>query len=244
MATSKTLAEILQDAELFAHLSPAQLSRVAARSRLVRLAADEILFSHGGRADCFFYLIEGQLKLYRLSPEGHEKVIEIIEPGTTFAETRVFLESPRYHLSCAALADSEVVGIDSRNFRAVLRESPDTCLQLLGELSQRLDGLVNQIDQLTLQNASARVASYLLHNLPQGASQYLLRTSKGVLASRVSVRPETLSRILRQLAHDGVATVDSHGRVYVHDLDGLRALAGTLGQRETRGERRFRPHRD
>jgi CRP-like cAMP-binding protein len=125
----------------------------------------------------------------------------------------------------------------------VLRESPDTCLLLLGELSGRLDGLINQIDQLTLQNATARVVSYLLSNLPQGARQYLLRTAKGVLASRVSVRPETLSRILRQLAHDGVATVDSHGRVYVHDLEGLRALAGPDSQRESWSERRFRPHR-
>lgn len=243
MTLPQTLAETLKDAELFARLSPSQLAQVAARSRLVRLAADEILFSQGGRADCFFYLVAGQLKLYRLSPEGQEKIIEVIEPGTTFAETRVFLDNPRYHLSCAALGDSEVVGVDSRTFRGVLRESPDTCLLLLGELSQRLDGLINQIDQLTLQNAAARVASYLLNRLPRGASQYLLRVPKGVLASRVSVRPETLSRILRQFSHDGIASVDSHGRVYVHDLARLRQAAGASARDEGRGERRFRPHR-
>lgn len=243
MTTPPSIAQTLEAVELFARLSPEQLARVAARSRLVRLAAEEILFSHGGRADCFFYLVAGQLKLYRLSPEGQEKIIEVIEPGTTFAETRMFLDSPHYHVSCAALTDSEVVGIDSRNFRAVLRESPDTCLLLLSEFSERLDGLINQIDQLTLQNATARVASYLLSGLPNGTTQYLLRTSKGVLASRVSVRPETLSRILRQLAHNGVATVDSHGRVYVHDLEGLRELAGGGGRPRPRGEIRFRPHR-
>jgi CRP-like cAMP-binding protein len=243
MTTPQSIAQTLEAVELFARLSPEQLARVAAKSRLVRLAADEILFSHGGRADCFFYLVAGQLKLYRLSPEGQEKIIEVIEPGTTFAETRVFLDSPRYHVSCSALTDSTVVGIDSRNFRSVLLESPATCLLLLGEFSERLDGLINQIDQLTLQKATARVASYLLNGLPLGASQYLLRTSKGVLASRVSVRPETLSRILRQLAHDGLATVDSHGRVYVHDLEGLRELAGGGGARQPRADRRFGPHR-
>lgn len=243
MDAPHSLAETLSHVELFSRLSPAQLAQVAGRSRLVRLATDEILFSQGGRADCFFYLVAGQLKLYRLSPEGQEKIIEVIEPGATFAETRVFLENPRYHLSCAALTDSAVIGIDSRNFRGVLQESPDTCLLLLGELSQRLDGLINQIDQLTLQNATTRVASYLLNGLPRGASQYLLRIPKGVLASRVSVRPETLSRILRQLSHDGVASVDSHGRVYVHDLGRLRLAAGATAQGEGRGERRFRPHR-
>jgi CRP-like cAMP-binding protein len=243
MDAPHSLAEILSRVELFARLSPAQLSRVATRSRLVRLGADEILFAQGGRADCFFYLVAGQLKLYRLSPEGQEKIIEVIEPGTTFAETRVFLENPRYHLSCAALTESEVVGIDSRNFRSVLHESPETSLLLLSELSQRLDGLVNQIDQLTLQNASARVCSYLLGGLPRGASQYLLRIPKGVLASRVSVRPETLSRILRQLNHDAIASVDSRGRVYVRDLERLRLAAGAAAQGEVRGERRFRPHR-
>jgi|PlaIllAssembly_1097288.scaffolds.fasta_scaffold107588_1 CRP-like cAMP-binding protein len=243
MTASQAVVEMLRDAETFARLSPAQLSQVASRARLVRLATDEILFSQGGHADCFFYLVSGQLKLYRLSPEGQEKIIEVIEPGTTFAETRVFLENPRYHLTCSALADSEVIGIDSRNFRAVLRESPDTCLLMLGELSQRLDGLINQIDQLTLQNATTRVAGYVLSRLPRGASQYLLRISKGVLASRVSVRAETLSRILRQLSHDGIVSVDSHGRVYVHDLEKLRKAAGAREQGEARGEKRFRPHR-
>jgi CRP-like cAMP-binding protein len=243
MDAPHSLAETLSQVELFSRFSPAQLSQVAGRSRLVRLDPDEILFSQGGRADCFFYLVAGQVKLYRLSPEGQEKIIEVIESGTTFAETRVFLDNPRYHLSCAALTGSAVVGIDSRNFRAVLQESPETCLRLLAELSQRLDGLINQIDQLTLQNATARVASYLLNGLPRGASQYLLRIPKGVLASRVSVRPETLSRILRQLSHDGVASVDSHGRVYVHDLAGLRLAAGAAAQGEHTNERRFRPHR-
>lgn len=242
MPSVQTLTETLRDAEIFARLSPEQLSKVAAKARAIRLAADETLFSQGGPADCFFYLVAGQLKLYRLSPEGHEKVIEVIEPGTTFAETRVFLENPKYHVSCAALADSEIIGIDSRNFRAVLRESPESCLVLLGELSQRLDGLINQIDQLTLQNATARVASYLLHHLPRGASHYLLRTTKGILASRVSVRAETLSRILRQFSHDGVVSVDSHGRVQVHDLEALRRAAGGSDD-GARGDRRLRPHR-
>jgi len=87
------------------------------------------------------------------------------------------------------------------------------------------------------------VASYLLNHLPRGASQYLLKTSKGVLASRLSVRAETLSRVLRQLSHDGITSVDSHGRVYVHDVGRLRQVAGAQGQAEARGERRFRPHR-
>jgi CRP-like cAMP-binding protein len=243
MTTPQTLTETLHDVELFSLLSPTQLSQVAARSRLVRLGAGEILFSQGGRADCFFYLVAGQLKLYRLSTDGQEKIIEVIEAGTTFAETRVFLENPRYHLSCAALTESEVVGIDSRNFRSVLHESPETGLLLLRELSQRLDGLIDQIDQLTLQNATARVAGYLLSGLPRGASQYLLRVPKGVLASRVSVRPETLSRILRQLNHAGIASVDSRGRVFVRDLERLRLAAGAVAQRGVRGERRFRPHR-
>lgn len=243
MSAPQSIAELLKAADLFADLSPEQIARVASKSRIVRLATEEILFSHGGRADCFFYLVAGQLKLYRLSPEGQEKIFEVIEPGTTFAETRVGLDSPRYHVSCAALTDSEVVGIDSRNFRAVLRDSPDTCLRLLRELSERLEGMVDQIDQLTLRNATARVASYLLCNLPHGASQYVLRTSKGVLASRTSVRPETLSRILRQLAYDGVATVDSRGRVHVHDTARLRALAGSTADPPTSAEGRFRPHR-
>ncbi|MGQ9659954.1 MAG: Crp/Fnr family transcriptional regulator [Thermochromatium sp.] len=112
------------------------------------MTAEQLLFSQGDPASRFYLLLSGQMRLFRLSPEGAEKVIEIVSPGQTFAEALMFLNAPRYPVCAAALADSELIAIDSSDFAAMLRESVDTCFVLLGALSQRLRGLIGEIDAL------------------------------------------------------------------------------------------------
>ena len=90
------LIDELRSAYLFASLSPAQLERVAKKARHVHLDEGKVLFSQGDPADRFFFLLKGQVKLYRLSAEGNEKIIEIVGPGHTFAEALMFLSRPRY----------------------------------------------------------------------------------------------------------------------------------------------------
>ena len=73
----------------------------------------------------------------------------------------------------------------------MLRESVDTCFVVMGALSQRLRALVGEIDNLTLHNAKSRVARYLLAHLAEERRNFDLDIPKGVLASRLSVTPET-----------------------------------------------------
>ncbi len=226
------LVETLKDAAIFARLSTEQLAAVARRSRTVKLVAGETLFTHGSPAEALFLLVRGQLKLYRTSPEGNEVIVEVLEPGATFAETRVFVEDPRYHLSCNALVDSEVIAIDAQNFLAVLKQSVETCLLLLRKISERAEHLVNEIDRLALQSSTCRVAGYLLGQLPPGRNEYLLKVPKGVLAGRLAIRAETLSRILKQLAAEGIVSVSGRNLVHVHSREKLQRLALQAAQLE------------
>jgi len=218
------LVETLKDAAIFARLSTEQLAAVARRSRTVKLVAGETLFTHGSPAEALFLLVRGQLKLYRTSPEGNEVIVEVLEPGATFAETRVFVEDPRYHLSCDALIDSEVIAIDAQNFLAVLRQSVDTCLLLLQRISARAERLVDEVDRLALQSSICRVAGYLLGQLPRGRNEFLLKMSKGVLATHLAIRAETLSRIFKELSDKGVISVHAN-LVRVHSREKLQRLA-------------------
>jgi len=122
------LIDELRSAYLLASLSPAQLERVAKKARHVHLDEGRVLFSQGDVADRFFFLLKGQVKLYRLSAEGNEKIIEIVGPGHTFAEALMFLSRPRYPVSCAALSPAELIAIDAADFTAMLRDSVDTCM--------------------------------------------------------------------------------------------------------------------
>lgn len=194
----------LRRAPLLSRLEPAQLERVSRHAARVTLAAEQLLFSQGDAANRFYLLLAGQMRLFRLSPEGAEKVIEIVSPGQTFAEALMFLEVPRYPVCAAALAEAELIAIDAVDFAAMLRGSVDTCFLLLGTLSQRLRGLIGEIDDLTLHTATSRVARYLAAKAAPDTPILELDVRKGVLASRLSVQPETFSRVVKSLVDQGV----------------------------------------
>lgn len=209
---------------LLSGLDDAQLERVAAKARRRVLGEGEWLFRQGDPASNFFLLVRGQLRLFRLSPEGAEKVIEIVGPGQTFAEALTFLNAPRFPVSAAALEASEVIAIDAEDFAALLRGSVDTCFVVLGTLSQRLRALIGEIDKLTLHSARSRVAAYLLTHCPEDRRAFVLDVRKGVLASRLSIKPETFSRVVKQLTDEGVISL--HGaHVTVHDRSALIGMA-------------------
>lgn len=195
---------------LFAALEPAELDSTLRAAAPLRLDPGEELFSMGQPARRFFVVEAGGIVLYRLSPAGEEKIIEIIQPRQSFAEAVMFLDGQRYPVSARALAESVVWGFGMDPYRALLETSPALCFKLLGRMSQKLHQLLQDIDQLSLSNARMRVAHYLLDAAPAGGSnryQVEWETPKQILASRLSVRPETFSRILQQLTQSGAIQV-------------------------------------
>ncbi len=225
------MQEKLRKAYLFSNFDDAQLKRVEVMVQVVSLADGEALFQEGNEAKRFFLVTEGQIKLSRISLAGNEKVIEVVRPGYTFAEALMFMEYPQYPVNASALGKTELLAIDSKAFRMLLRESVDTCFQLMGDMSLRLRHLIKEIDDLTLQSATGRVAGFLCGQYTfkgQKRVGFDLDTPKGVLASRLSVKPETFSRILNGFSEQGLVRVKG-GHIEIMDPDGLRLHAESAG---------------
>ena len=218
------MIEALCTAPLLSGLSDENLERVSARAVRQVLEEGQWLFSQGDQARRFYLVHKGQIRLFRLSPDGAEKVIEIVSPGQTFAEALMFLNAPRYPVCAAALEPTEVIAIDAHDFAAMLRDSVDTCFAVLGALSQRLRGLIGEIDNLTLHTAKSRVARYLLSHCPEDRRALELDVRKGVLASRLSVKPETFSRVFKQLIDERAISVYG-AHITILDRDALTAMA-------------------
>jgi len=222
---------MLKNSYLFSKLDDAQIRRVEAMSRSLSLADGEMLFRVGDPASRFYLVTQGQIKLNRLSMSGNEKVIEIISPGQTFAEALMFSESPVYPVNASAIGDVELMSFDNNDFLALLRESVDTCFRLMGDMAQRLKYLIKEIDDLTLQSATGRVAGYLWGCWDQdrdNGGAINLRVPKGVLASRLSVKPETFSRILHNFSEQGLIRVNG-STIEVIDAQGLYQHAESAG---------------
>jgi CRP-like cAMP-binding protein len=219
-----TIDHLVRHARLFSCLNEEQLAQVTHSMRVLKLQEGERLFDFGQNAERFFLVTKGHIKLFRLSAEGKEKVVQIAGPDRMFAIGVMFMERRYYPVSAMALESSEVCSFDSQTFLNLLRNSTDLCLTMLGEMSMHLHALINEIDQLALQNATFRIVSYLNSLLPDPDAERSvidLSAPKKVIASRLSIKPETFSRILRGLASEGIITVD--GRIIeVHDPRRLR----------------------
>jgi CRP-like cAMP-binding protein len=231
-ATNTTLYAELRATTLFAELDDAQLARATEGLHLQNLGKGEMVFEQGQPANHLFLVRSGRVKVYRVSPDGQEKVIELIGPGQTFGESLMFADTEGGYMAFAeAIEPSVVLAFDSATFKEVLHESTKTCFRLMGAMSRRLHQQINEIDQLTLHDATYRLVSYLLDQLPAGVVQspnVFLATSKGVIASRLSIKPETFSRILTRLGREGL--IDVHGNnVVLRDISALRALIGRTG---------------
>jgi CRP-like cAMP-binding protein len=212
--------EALVDSHLFSALTDTQLERVRRHSHINDLVEGESLFFQGDKATSFYLMLSGRVKLFRVSPDGKEKVVEIMEAGASFAEALMFMDRPNYPVTATALAPSRVVVINCREYKAMLHESIESCFLLMGNMSYRLRGLIHEIDALSLDTGTVRTIAYLLHQAPEGVTSFELRVAKSVIASRLSVKPETFSRILKSLHERGIVSIEGRN-VMIHDREAM-----------------------
>jgi CRP-like cAMP-binding protein len=226
MEADKALLNELHRVYLFEGLDDEQLARILKSTQKISLSTRGLLFEGGQPAERFYLVHKGQIKLFTLSVDGDEKVMEIIHPGQTFAEAIMFMQRQRYPVSAEALMDTEVYSFDMNAFRKLLEESKATCYRLMAVMSRRLHARIDEINNLTLHNATYRLVIFLLEQLPEGAielAEINLSTPKSIIASRLSIQPETFSRILTRLAKAGL--IEVHGNnITLLNVQGLRDL--------------------
>jgi len=217
------LQEALTESHLFSALNEAQLERVRRHAHITDMVEGESLFFQGDKANSFYLVLSGRIKLFRVSPDGKEKVVEIMEPGVCFAEALMFMDQPNYPVTATALIPSRVVVINARDFKSMLGESIETCFLLMGNMSFRLRSLIREIDALSLDTGTVRTIAYLLQQAPADSESFELKVAKSVIASRLSVKPETFSRILKQLHESEIVSIDGR-KVTIHNRDAMLGI--------------------
>lgn len=227
MSLRPELSSFLRALPLFAALDDEQFRRLADSVQVLALEPQQMLFQRGDPAHHWYVVLDGSVKLALHSRAGDEKVVERLGPGQSFGEALMFMEAPAFPLAAVALETSEVLAVPNSGFIAALKESPETCFRMLADLSRRLHGLVREIEELTLASASLRLVRHVLDLAgpeASGAVTVTLEGSKQMLASRLAIKPETLSRILRSLSDAGVVAVDGR-TIHVPSLERLREVA-------------------
>jgi len=234
---SQTLLD-LRAAQLFTQLDDAQLARIAAIARPVRLPAERTLFLQGDPASAFYLLAEGRLKVFKLLRDGRTATIRHVEAGQTFAEAALFQEA--YPSSTETMTDCRLYRFDSQEVLRLLLAEPQVAVNLLAAMAHLLGLLNRRVEELLLP-VPARLARYLLGladaqlepaarpaaaGEPASPRVVKLPTSKRELASRLGTVPETLSRTFDRLKRAQVIRMSGdHELIEILSFEKLHRLA-------------------
>lgn len=220
--------DLLRNLDLFRGLAEPVIRRLASASAVLRAPAGTMLFSRGAPCTGVHVIAYGLVKLSVTSSNGGEKVIDILGHGASLGESFIFSERP-HAASAEALEDSLIVFIGKSAIVNEVAADSAFARNMLTRLAERVQRYASELEATALTSAAARLISFLIGQLAErpaasGAQELDLPICKSVLASRLSVTREHLSRLLRQLSDERL--IEVRGRhVSIRDVAQLREFA-------------------
>jgi CRP-like cAMP-binding protein len=213
--------------KLFWGASPLQIARVVTHCRTFPARAGDVLARRGERLPGVFAVAYGFAKLALVEPEHEERVLRLVTTGQTFGEATALLGRPaRYE--ALALSDSKLIVIPSASIFGLIDLEPRFARNVVKVLAERNLEFVEELAAGNMSGAQ-RLASYLQSLVQTGAdasasSTVHLPVSKTVVAARLGLKKETLSRLFRQFSADGLIAV-SRRDIEILDTKRLTELA-------------------
>ncbi len=224
MESGSPLYETVRQHYLFAGLAQEDFDKIVANMSPKAIDKGEVLFHRGDPASNFYFLDTGLVELNLISATGEKKVLEVVGPGRTFAEAVAFMRERKYPVTAEAIEGSKLCQIPTSVYVDLIYGNPDACMRLLSDVCRHLHARVREIENLAVQNARSRLASYLLDHVIEtndDEATVRLELPRHVIASRLSIKPETLSRLLRNMVDEGLLTIEDRV-IFVHSLARLR----------------------
>ncbi|MGE5546827.1 MAG: cyclic nucleotide-binding domain-containing protein [Solirubrobacterales bacterium] len=202
---------------LLAQLPPHLLRMVLAEASVQRHDAGDTLFRQGEEPQFLHIVMDGEIGLFGTTSDGDETVMALLKSGEVFIAAAVLTERP-YLMGARALSPARVMVLPAERLRRDLHEVPDLAFAMLTSLSTHFRMLVREVKALKLQSTTQRLAHYLMSLTPrrEGPTIVWLPHSKCVIAARIGIRPETLSRAFAALRRYGVSI--SGTRVAIDDV--------------------------
>lgn len=213
---------------IFSSLNVGEMMEIQSIIIGIHFEKGEALFFPGDKLQKLYVINSGKVKVSRLSESGKEQVIRILEPGDFIGEISLFTHSTIKNYA-EALEDTSVCTIDGKSLESIMERYPQIAIKILEEISIRLEGAENIIEQLGLYDAEHRIAQTLLM-MSNEKDRILLSMSKGDFASYMGMTQETLSRKLSDFQNMGFIELIGQRQIDILDREGLESIIRAHGE--------------
>jgi CRP/FNR family cyclic AMP-dependent transcriptional regulator len=230
---SESIVKGLASVRIFQHLGQDDLKRVAKIAKLKSVAASTVVFFEGNRADAFFIVLSGSLKVYQTARDGRVKVLSTMGPGETFGELAMLDGHPR-SASVETVAPSELLVIARNDFRSLATATPGILWGVLEGVCARLRAQNDSELEAAFHGTQYRVAKAIL----KLAEKHGKKTEKSVrvpptfgvkdVAEMAASTVDRAERVLERLEDEGLVKIDE-GDLVIPDVSALRRALDYMG---------------
>ena len=228
MTDSSLLLKRLQTFEFLRGLDEADLRNLAESAVWKVFAPNAVIFWEGDAESNLYYLQYGSLKILKSSDDGREQVLRFISAGEIFNEIGVLAKRPN-PATAIALEESGIWLLPRQAMEAIILAHPQTALQIISNMADKIIGLVTLAADLSLKTVEARYAKILLDQADGDVIERRRWTNQTELAAHLGTVPDVLSRVIRELTKAGLIEMD---RQYIRILN----RAGLVERAMIRGE--------
>lgn len=213
--------EVIRESVLFQNVPPGMLENLVAQGTKRSVARGETLFVQGDPADFMFVVIRGWIKLARITPSGEDIVVAVYSKGESFGEAAALMGG-LYPVTVEAAEDSVLFQIPAAAIAQALRSDPELALAMLACTFRHLHELVLEIEEMKGLTGAQRLATFLVALAPDadGECSFALPYEKLLIAARLGMKPESLSRSFASLRKLGVMV--QRETVTVSDMEQLK----------------------
>ena len=182
----------------------------------------EVIYSPNEHHNKLYIVNEGRVKISRLSDDGKEQVIRILEVGDFTGDLSLFNNELTSEFA-TALVDTNMCTINKASLYEHMATHPLTAIKIVESLSQRLKMAETLIEGITIRDSKWRLAQVILDEANSN-NVFKFTTTKALFASRLGMTQETLSRKLGELQDDNLIEVLNSKEIKIIDLDKIKKL--------------------
>jgi CRP-like cAMP-binding protein len=222
-------AEYLRQIPLFSSLNPEEIKEISSYLERRKIRKKEIIFSEGDQSNWFYILVDGKVKITKLSHDGKEMIIELISPGDFFGGFAVLKGFP-YPANAVAMEDCDTVRISRHNLMGIIERFPSFMYDITANLGERVREFSDTLKNIALERVESRIAALLIKLAEKtgdrksaGKIEIAMRLTKQDIAEMVGTTVETSIRVMSRFRKAGYLK-DAAGRIIISDLEALKGI--------------------
>jgi len=196
----------------FQDLDAGALERLRASVFDLRLEKGQILFTEGEPAQAMYVVRSGQVKIFKLSPDGREQTLRIAGAGDCFNEVPIFDEGPN-PANAEAVEPATLWGIRRTDMRRLVEEHPAVAIGFLKAFAGKLRYFTRKVEDLSFRSVTSRVAKLLLETAEddgKGNLRLKQQFTQQEMAAVVGTAREMIGRAFRVLEKEGAIRLERH----------------------------------